>query len=260
MPGLVVVLQGSKTARLAGQSLTYDELHYLVLGGETVCHSTVVAATPGHPYLAIHLDLPPDLLVKTFVALADTGKGGNTESVEKSYVAPIDQRVLEALTRLLPSVDDAIDRDTIAPLVLEEIIVRLLRSDAAAAIRQAATMSRSATQIQRSMQFIHAQFRRPLSVDELASQVAMSPSHYAHSFRAVAGISPMRYLRTLRLDSARDLLLSNGMRPSEAALAVGFDSTEHFTREFKRRFGTSPTECSRQACNPQHDILSSHDQ
>jgi AraC-like DNA-binding protein len=97
------------------------------------------------------------------------------------------------------------------------------------------------------MRFIRAQLQRPLSVAELAGEAAMSPSHYAHSFRRVAGMSPMRYLREARLDAARALLLGGGLRPSEAAARTGFDSAAHFTREFRRRFDASPTEYLRRA-------------
>ena len=69
----------------------------------------------------------------------------------------------------------------------------------------------------------------------------MSPSHFAHRFSAVARVSPMRYLREVRLDTARSRLLGNGARVSEVAVAVGFESPAHFTREFKRRFGVSPS-------------------
>jgi AraC-like DNA-binding protein len=69
----------------------------------------------------------------------------------------------------------------------------------------------------------------------------MSPSHFAHRFRAVARVSPMRYLREVRLDAARARLLGNGSRVSEVAVEVGFESPAHFTREFKRRFGVSPS-------------------
>ena len=244
MPGVVVVVQGRKTAKLSNQALSYDPSHCLVLGGEVVCRGTVVEASASQPYLAIHLDIPPAALVKACVALAEMPETPRPEpmAIQENFVAPVDAHVLAALLRLVSAADTAMDRHTIAPLIVEEIVMRLMRSDAAVAIRSAAATSRLATKIQKSMQFIQAEFRRALSVDELAGQLAMSPSHYAHSFRAIAGVSPRRYLRDLRLNEARVLLLGSALRPSEVAAKVGFDSPAHFTREFKRRFDASPTE------------------
>nr|WP_308606351.1 AraC family transcriptional regulator [Massilia sp. DJPM01] len=108
-PGIVVVLQGRKCARLGASTLAYDEMSCLVLGAETRCEGTVVEASPGLPYLAIHMDLPPDLLVKTFITLADAAPS-STADVTLNYVAPVDERVLDAFTRLLPATDLAIDR------------------------------------------------------------------------------------------------------------------------------------------------------
>ncbi|CUI09304.1 AraC family transcriptional regulator [Massilia antarctica] len=249
-PGIVVVLQGRKSARLGASTLAYDEMSCLVLGAETRCDGTVVEASPGQPYLAIHMDLPPDLLVKTFIALADAAPSP-TSAPTPNYVAPVDERVLDAFTRLLPATDQAIDRATIAPLIVEEIIVRLLRSEAAGAIRDAATVKRSAARIQKAVQLIQQHFRRPLDIAELAGAVAMSPSHFAHTFREVAGLAPMHFLRNTRLDEARVLLLAGGRRPGEVAAMTGFDSAAHFTREFKRRYGAPPAQYVRQLASQQ---------
>jgi AraC-like DNA-binding protein len=70
----------------------------------------------------------------------------------------------------------------------------------------------------------------------------MSESHFAHRFSEVARVSPMRYLRQLRLDHARALMLGEGARPSEAAARAGFESPSHFNREFKRLYGAPPAD------------------
>ena len=242
MPGLVVVLQGRKTVALVGRSLSYDPLHCLVLAKETICHSTVVQADPNHPYLAIHLDLPPDILVKTLVALGDAKSPAASGDVPGVCVSPVDPRVLQAMERLLPATDAAADRRLIAPLVIEEIVVRLLQSSAAREIQHAAAMSRHAARIQGALQFMRDHFAQALTVDELARQAAMSPSHVAHRFREIAGVSPMRFLRDVRLEQARTLMLTGQVRPSEAAVQVGFASAAHFAREFKSRFDATPTD------------------
>jgi AraC-like DNA-binding protein len=80
---------------------------------------------------------------------------------------------------------------------------------------------------------------------ELARQVAMSPSHFAHRFRSVARTSPIQYLKHLRLMRARALLLAEGLRPSEVAPKVGYASLSHFHRDFKRQFGVAPARYAR---------------
>ncbi|MDQ1816852.1 AraC family transcriptional regulator [Massilia sp. CCM 9210] len=111
-------------------------------------------------------------------------------------------------------------------------------------------MKRSAPRTQKAVQLIQQHFRRPLDVAELAGAVAMSPSHFAHTFREVAGLVPMHFLRITRLDEAR-VLLAGGRRPGEVAALTGFDSAAHFTREFKRRYGAPPAQYARQLASQQ---------
>ena len=54
-----------------------------------------------------------------------------------AFVMPSDRDVLSAMTRLVRAVDDPLDRQILAPLVMQELLYRLLRSDAAAAVRSA---------------------------------------------------------------------------------------------------------------------------
>lgn len=259
VPGVVVVLQGSKTATIAGRNLHYDPNSCLVLGREALCKATVVCADAHSPYLAIHLDLPSALLSKTLGTLAEVVSEIPRATVnDAQFVAPVDLRVLEALVRLLPATEDALERHTIAPLILEEIVVRLLRSDAAYALRNAMFSGFTIKRIHDSMERIRTQLTQALTVNELAQEAAMSPSHYAHSFRMVAGVSPMRYLRDMRLDAARALLLDGQLRVGDVGLRVGFENPAHFSREFKRRYEFSPAEyvCRLQALWPAQNAAS----
>ena len=240
MPGVVIVVQGEKQARLGGSSFTYNPFHCLVLPSHAVCQGTVVTATPGHPYLAIHLDLPPDLLLNALSRMPP--QPGADGSLARQFLAPVDMALLDACGRLLSASGTSMGRHALAPLIIEEIIVRLLCSDAAPAIRDSALLSRTARRIQDVIRLIGERYREPLSIEAMARHAAMSPSHFAHTFRAVAGLSPMRYLRNTRLEAARRLMLSEGLRPGAAALEAGFESASHFAREFKRRYDQTPGE------------------
>lgn len=241
VPGIVVVLQGSKTVLLAKETLHYDPAHCLVLGGETICRGTVVSATAAVPYLAIHLDVPPELLAKSLAALSQWHDVPQRSAQHEACVAPVDAAVLDCLVRLLAVTGAEKDRRTIAPLIVEEIVLRLLSLETATALRRVCVAPGSAARVRQSMQHIRAVYPQALTVEGLARHVAMSPSHYAHLFREVAGVSPMRFVLGVRLDAARELLLE-GMRVGLVAAQVGFESGAHFSREFKRRFEVSPAE------------------
>jgi AraC-like DNA-binding protein len=68
----------------------------------------------------------------------------------------------------------------------------------------------------------------------------MSPSTFRQHFRAVAGMSPLQYLKHLRLQDARQLMLNEDLDAGSAALRVGYESASQFSREYTRLFGAPP--------------------
>jgi AraC-like DNA-binding protein len=70
----------------------------------------------------------------------------------------------------------------------------------------------------------------------------MSTSSLHHRFTAATTLTPVQYLKAMRLDRARRLMVDEGYQAAEAALRVGYESPSQFSREFKRNFGLSPRE------------------
>ena len=240
---LGVVVQGRKSLRVDGRALEIDPAHYLVVTREMQYDATVQPESELRPFLGVGITFPPELVAKALVALTDGSDSRPAPSVS-AFTAPLEAPLAEPLARLLNAVDDPVERRTLAPLAVEELVFRLLRSDAATAMR-GALRPRDARPITEAMRLMRMQAFQPLSVDAIARQVAMSPSHFAHRFRVVARMSPMRFVKEVRLDAARRLLLSDGVRASEVALRVGYESPAHFSRDFKGRFGTSPARYAR---------------
>lgn len=240
---MIVPTQGKKIARFGDDKLVYDPNNYLVLTGEAQFDGSVVEATPDEPYLAVSLDIPAEVVANTLVALTDGASGLEPEvDVVPAFVSRLDEPIAGALARLLEAIDDPLEREVVAPLVVQEIVFRLLRSEAAAVVRSAVGRGRNASSIERAMHYMRANASKPLSVEAVARHVAMSPSHFAHRFRVIARVPPMRYLKQVRLHDARALMLAGGVSVSEAAARVGYESASHFTRDFKGYFGAAPTE------------------
>ena len=80
----------------------------------------------------------------------------------------------------------------------------------------------------------------PLSIDELAQAVNLSPAHLRRLFQRELGCSPARMSRELRLDHARHLLQTSFLTVKEVMAATGWNDPSHFSREFKRRHGQAP--------------------
>lgn len=125
-------------------------------------------------------------------------------------------------------------REPLALNALEEI---LLWCDLANPRHEAAGLD---TRISRSLDFICQRFSEPLTVAAIAAQCGLSPSRFAHLFRAQTGETPQRYLELQRLNRARQLLEFTQEPVAAIARQVGFENPFYFTLRFKRHSGASP--------------------
>jgi transcriptional regulator GlxA family with amidase domain len=84
-----------------------------------------------------------------------------------------------------------------------------------------------------------------LSVPALAELVHMSPRHFARSFRVQTGVTPARYVESVRLEAARRALEDTSEPVARVASACGFGTTETMRRVFLRALGVGPGEYRR---------------
>jgi AraC-like DNA-binding protein len=237
---LAVAASGRKLVSIESSRLVNDASRYLVLHGERP-YEAVVEASTADPYIALKLHLPPDLVARTLIELAETGDVSShvaASSQPSAFCDDLTTDLATPLLRLIRSFDDPADCRMLASSYLREICYRLLRSEAAAML--GASVTREDTKLIAAMHFIEDNAADSLTVADIASEVAMSPSHFAHRFRACFGLSPMRYRKQVRLERARLMLLNTAATVSMAADATGYASDAHFARDFKELFGLSP--------------------
>ncbi len=98
--------------------------------------------------------------------------------------------------------------------------------------------------VKRTAAIVDKQLGHPWRVSELAAELAVSVSAYAHGFRKEAGISPARWLVGRRVQAAQRLLQFHSV--SEVAGQLGFSDAFHFSRTFKRLVGIPPSQYRKQ--------------
>lgn len=246
-PGVVVavIVDRAKTIELASQgTLRYEPGSYLFITREARYTSIIEQATPSRPYLSFAVTLDPEVVAETLLSMEDELEDDGAGDDQDAWVERWDDALGEAFLRLLRSIDDPLERRLVAPLVVREIVFRLLRSEHAGPLRRAARADDP--RIRAAMRFVRESPAEAVTVEALAKQVAMSPSHFAHRFREIARMTPMRFVKNVRLREARLRMLRDGLRASEAAMEVGYQSPAHFTRDFKSHFGATPAAYTRE--------------
>lgn len=126
-----------------------------------------------------------------------------------------------------------------------ELVAATVADDAAPRrLYRPAQLSWYAARVERARERLDAEYADDHSLAALAREAGMSPFHFAHVFAELVGTPPHRYLVVRRLDVAAKLL-REGASVSRAGLACGFASLGHFSRSFRRRYGTAPSRLGR---------------
>jgi transcriptional regulator GlxA family with amidase domain len=91
---------------------------------------------------------------------------------------------------------------------------------------------------------LRKEMAEPPGARELARRVNLNHNQLVQGFKEVSGLSPFEYLRTIRLEKARDLISSHECNVTEAAFTVGYSSLSHFIKSFRDEFGINPKACA----------------
>lgn len=100
--------------------------------------------------------------------------------------------------------------------------------------------------VERALGILNQKFMEDINDDVIAARLGLSTSHFRHLFREVTGTPFSKYLSSLRLEKAKEMIVEDNFRSiNEIASACGFNAASHFTRAFSARFSVSPTEMRR---------------
>ena len=112
--------------------------------------------------------------------------------------------------------------------------------------------------LQKVLGYIDEKLAEPIGVRELASQVHMSPFHFARRFKQAIGTPPHAYITQVRMERAKRLLSGTNLPLLEVATRVGYRTQAHFTGVFHRYVGTTPRAfrvSSRKELIPQSTVI-----
>lgn len=238
-PSICVVAQGAKTATLADEIYRYDPMTYLVISVELPVISRILKASPGQPHLSLRIafdaDVILDMVKEAKYPPSIPPKAGRGITVDRMSPA-----LLEPIVRLMQLLDEPGDIAILAPLIIREVLYRVLQGEQGEHIHQFAITGSQGHNIAQAIQQINRQFNRPLMVDELARSVNMSTSAFHKHFKRVTEMSPLQYQKVVRLQEARRLMLTETVQASDAAFRVGYESPSQFSREYARMYGRPP--------------------
>lgn len=243
-PSIVIVAQGRKRGYLGEQMFTYDANHYLVLSVPLPFECETVASPEG-PLLGISISVTPAVVAEIMMEMEKSPPipMGKPQAIRAN---PLDDRLYEAILRLVEALGDSDEARILGPQCVREIIYRVLCHEEAGTLRALAAPHTHFGQISRALHRMHADYAQPMDMATLAGEAGMSVSTFHSHFKAVTSSPPLQYLKSIRLHKARLLMVNQGETAGSASRLVGYESASQFNREFKRFFGDTPAAVAEQ--------------
>ncbi len=227
--------------------LTYVEkgsLHSVVDGADTVLAQGDMTLYGPHQWHMQYADIgvAPRFITVSFALSGQLPEGLFGRKLRAS------QACLGLLERMFREKEkpDSCSEDMILHLLGQLLITLVRQSDAAPQRLQPPHHVRSENNIiRRAQQYVGEHVRTRLSVPEVALKVGVSPSYLTALFRKYLQISPGEYIRRVKLQESRQMIRENAMTFTEIADALDYSSVNHFSRQFKEKFGMTPSEYAR---------------
>jgi len=238
-PGLSIFVQGRKRILLGGTEYLCDGSSFLLSSIDVPAQSQIIEASEETPLLSIflRLDMPT---VREVLSRDDIPEGPPSAHRQGLAVGETTAGLLRAAMRMLEILDTPEDVPFLGPLAHREILYRILRTPQAGRLRAIATSGDLVQRTARAISWLRENYAKPLHMEALATTARMGVSTLHHQFRALTGMSPLQYQKQLRLKSARDRMLMDGLDATTAAYEVGYGNVSQFSREYSRFFGLPP--------------------
>ena len=163
--------------------------------------------------------------------------------LNRKFKAP--QKAVSMLQQMLQEKErmDTYSTDMICYL-LSMVLLTLLRdaNNPSVKLKTSHALHNENEIIRRAQQYISTHIREKRSVPVVAKNVDVSPSYLTALFHKNLQISPGEYIRRVKLQESKQMIRENNMNFTEIAAALQYSTVHHFSRQFKEKFGITPTE------------------
>ena len=178
-----------------------------------------------------------------YVTLSFELQGGTLESLLNRKIRP-SQAVVTLMQQMLRELErmDEYAADMVAAQLTQLLLLLLRQQDPAPKLKASNSINSENEIIRRAQQYISTHIREKLSVPHVARMVDVSPSYMTALFHKNLQISPGEYIRRTKIQESKQMIREGNMNFTEIAAALHYSTVHHFSRQFKDKFGITPTE------------------
>jgi len=240
-PSLCLVLQGSKAVILGEDNYSYDPSRYLLASIHMPSRVRIMEASDQKPYISLKLTFTMEDIFEVMKEIDTKPRVTSPTSPELGLCfGDMSVSIIDPLSRLVRLLDTPNNIKFMSPMIIKEILYHVMTDKGGDFLRKYLMDGSIVQQIVKVITKIKQDFAENLNMKELAKSYGMSESSLYHNFKKVTMLSPLQFQKTLRLEEARRMLLTQDLEATEIAFAVGYESPSQFSREYARMFGLPP--------------------
>lgn len=243
-PGICILVNGCKRAYLRDKVHIYDAGYYFCCTMPMPIEAEIQSASKDDPVLGMLITLESSTLSE--IAIEFEAASATSRSITANEFVPglavVERNALfnEAALKLLQLVGDRNALNVLGKGRLREVFFAVLTGGAGPMVRQTFGVG---NKIAKSIQFVRENLRESITIEDMANQAGMSRAVFHRKFKGATTLSPLQFVKNLKLNDAA-MRIASGMTISEAADLSGYASTSQFSREFRRQYGASPRQWS----------------
>ncbi|MEK8132059.1 AraC family transcriptional regulator [Paenibacillus filicis] len=235
---LLFVLEGVYIVKNGEEEHTVRKNEMVLLQKATVVEYEKYGEENSEHILEYMMFFLQDELLHEFVKMSQFSSVERNESIPASVI-PVNERLLSYLASLKPyfKVSEGI-QDELLKLKMLELLFNILDADPVLMQQILKLKQLRPTSI---VEVVEQNILNPVSLQDLAYLSGKSLSAFKREFRKIYNEPTFQWIRNRRLDKAKELLTHSELSVTEVCLATGFENVSHFSKVWKKRFGSPPS-------------------
>ena len=235
------IVQGAKSVYVGQERTDYGEGQFLISSVTMPAESELREASVESPYLGIIIKVNPNIISQLLLEVGEEIAWSEKESsLGLLKQGNTTEKIESSLMNLLDVMKYPMDYKVLGYQQQREVYYRMLVSPIGYLLRNSAIQNAKAHKIAPLIQFIENNYRQSITIQDLVTRSGMSTTSLHALFKQTTSLSPIQFIKKLRLHHAHTLL-QQGYNASESAYGCGYASAAQFSREFKREYGMTPS-------------------
>ena len=238
---LVFVLQGKKIGYLSNNRFEYDSKNYLVVP-TTMPFECETYASKEEPYICILIDIKKEIMQEIISSISKEESKKCQDVQIGVFQDNVTKELEDSIYRLLKMLQSKEESNILGEAILREIFYKIAIGENSHFLHKMFLENKAEAKMIRSLRTIHHEYNEHLDIPRLAKEEDMSISSFHTHFKKVTSLSPLQYIKKIRLHKAMELLTRRNLQVNETAYATGYESSSQFSKDFKSYYGYPPKE------------------